>query len=122
MHKNVIAITVALLQQYIPENTDGQSFAALQEQIMANAQGPTGRASDPFWMTSDEKERRYCVLITALRHIRKTRGSGISEWVVRALKNWNKLDILPAILEECLDRSILPLVADWEAVDASTEA
>ena len=115
MHKNVVAITVTLLQQYIPEDTAGLRFAALQEQIMVSAKSVRG--SDPFWMTSSEQERRYCVLVTALGHIRKTRGSGISEWIVRALKNWNKLDILPDILEECLDKSILPLVANWEAAD-----
>jgi hypothetical protein len=120
MHKNVIAITVTLLQQCIPENTDDLSFAVLQEQIMVSAKKAVGRGSDPFWMTTSKKDRRYCVLVTALGHIRETRGSGISEWIVRALKNWNKLDILPEILEECLDQSILPLVANWEKVDAET--
>lgn len=121
MHKNIVVIIVTLLQRYIPEDTDGLSFAALQEQIMVNARKPSGRSSGPFWMATSEKECRYCVLITALEHIRKTRGSGVSEWIVRALKSWNKLDILPEILEECLDQSILPLVANWEAADASTE-
>lgn len=110
MHKNIVAVTMTYLQRYIPENPRGLSFADLQEQIMANARNSVG---DPFWMTTSEQERRYCVLMTALGCVHETYGQETYDWLVKALKAYSTPDRLPGILEECPDRDILPLITDW---------
>ena len=122
MHKNTVAITVTLLQRYIPEKPDTLSFADLQQQIMANTKKLGG---DPFWMTVTEKEHRYCVLVTALECVGKVRSPAMRAWIIRALKAYpNEFGELEGILEECPDKSILPLIANWEKMkevaDAST--
>ena len=108
--ENKILITMLHLRESgcVPDTYT--SFADLRKQIMANAKAKPISES-PFWMVGSDKDQEMSVFAAAIDKVGKDKGQELAQWIIKYTNAFGSddLTLLPQIVAECPDKSILPL-------------